>query len=163
TALDAGKADLWDSGKVEEENPLHVAYAGKPLKPHTTYYWKVRVWNRSGKGSAYSKIQQFHIGDALRERQWPGESRWGQLDTTQLKRKPNGTWFVAFERAGFANVALTLNWKTAPGDRKDTTLTVRIGEKNVGDSIDAKPGGGVIYREYPLRIKAGRHTYQLDI
>src|SRR3546814_246517 len=81
----------------------------------------------------------------------------------RLDRQTDGDWFIAFERAGFANVALTLNWKVAPGDRTDTTLQIRIGEKNVGDSIDTEPGGGVIYREYPLAIKAGSHTYHLDI
>ncbi|MFC7523720.1 alpha-L-rhamnosidase C-terminal domain-containing protein [Parapedobacter sp. GCM10030251] len=184
-ALERSNPDVWDSGKIESRNALHVAYAGHPLKPHTTYYWKVRIWNKSGEPSAYSEVQQFHIGDALREKQWPGESRWVRLDTAQGKemwtfedrppiqyhpaypvhvsRKQNGTWFMAFERAGFANVALTLSWKAAPDDRTDTTLMVRIGEKSAGDSIDTKPGGGVIYEEYPLSIKAGTHTYYLDI
>jgi len=184
-ALERNSPDVWDSGKIESRNALHVAYAGHPLKPHTTYYWKVRVWNRSGWISEYSEIQQFNIGDATRSKQWPGESRWVRLDTAKGKgmwtfedrppiqyhpaypvrvsRKSNGNWFVAFERAGFANVALTLSWKTAPGDQKDTTLMTRIGEKNIGDSIDSKPGGGVIYQEYPLSIKAGTHTYYLDI
>lgn len=185
TLLEADKSDVWDSGKAGDGNALHVPYGGKSLESPKTYYWKVRIWNKSGKVSAYSEIQQFHIGDARRTKQWPGESRWVQLDTAQgremwtfedrppiqyhaaypvhVNRKSNGTWFVAFERAGFANVALTLNWKTAPEDRKDTTLMVRIGEKNAGDSIDTKPGGGVIYREYPLSIQAGMHTYYLDI
>lgn len=183
--LEADNADLWDSGKVGDGNALHIPYAGNALKSGATYYWKVRVWNKDGQVSAYSEIQPFHIGDALRSRQWPGESRWVRLDTgqgkeiwtfedrppiqyhpaypVQVSRKTNGTWFIAFERAGFANVALTLNWKTAPDERKDTTLTVRIGEKNAGDSIDRQPGGGVIYQEYPLTIKAGMHTYYLDI
>ncbi len=184
--LEKGQSDLWDSGKTENGNSLHIAYAGTPLSARHTYYWQVRVWNRDGQVSAYSEIQQFHIGDAERKKQWPGESRWVQLDTEpgggkwwtfedrppiqyhpaypiRVDRQSDGDWFIAFERAGFANVALTLNWKSAPGDRTDTTLQVRIGEKNVGDSIDAKPGGGVIYREYPLPIKAGKHTYYLDI
>ena len=29
--LDAGNADLWDSGKVVSDETVHVAYAGKPL------------------------------------------------------------------------------------------------------------------------------------
>src|SRR5690606_29675822 len=180
--LENEQADLWDSGKVEAGNSLHVAYAGSPLRSASTYYWKVRIWNKSGEMSAYSEVQQFHIGDAGREKRWPGESRWVQLDTgsggekmwtfedrppieyhpaypVRVDRKSDGDWFIAFERAGFANVALTLNWKVAPGNRTDTTLQIRIGEKNVGDSIDAEPGGGVIYREYPLSIKAGTHTY----
>ncbi|MEC3880487.1 alpha-L-rhamnosidase C-terminal domain-containing protein [Parapedobacter sp. 10938] len=183
--LEQGRPDLWNSGKTEDGNSLHVAYTGDPLDSHTVYYWQVRTWNKSGTASAYSEIQQFHIGDAGREKRWPGESRWVQLDTgqgekiwtfedrapiqyhpaypIQVDRKSEGDWFIAFERAGFANVALTLNWKVGPGQRTDTTLQVRIGEKNVGDSIDAKPGGGVIYREYPLSIHAGTDTYYLDI
>lgn len=49
------------------------------------------------------------------------------------------------------------------GRKKDTLISVRIGEKSVGDSIDKKPGGGVIYREYPLRIKAGTVQYNIEI
>ncbi|MGV3763611.1 alpha-L-rhamnosidase-related protein [Parapedobacter sp.] len=183
--LEKGQADLWDSGKIKAGNSLHIAYAGADLSSYHTYYWKVRIWNKGGKASAYSEVQQFHIGDAVREKQWPWESRWVQLDTggtekmwtfedrppiqyhpaypIRVDRKPDGEWFIAFERAGFANVALTLDWKVAPGERTDTTLQVRIGEKNVGDSIDAEPGGGVIYNEYPLSIRAGTHTYYLDI
>ncbi|MGK6350016.1 alpha-L-rhamnosidase C-terminal domain-containing protein [Parapedobacter sp. DT-150] len=183
--LKAGKPDLWDSGRVTERNALHIAYAGEKLAPQMAYYWMVRVWNKSGQVSAYSAVQRFNIGDALRDKRWPGESRWVRLDTAQenglwtfedrppvqyhpadpirLTRRANGTWFVAFEKAGFANVALTLDWKARPGERKDTTLTVRVGEKNAGDSIDAKPGGGVIYQEYALPIKEGTHTYPLDI
>src|SRR3546814_697918 len=79
--LENGQADLWDSGKVEAGNNLHIAYAGSPLSSASTYYWKVRVWNKDGKVSAYSEVQQFHIGDTVREKQWPSESRWVQLDT----------------------------------------------------------------------------------
>src|SRR5690606_28383378 len=138
--LENGQADFWDSGKIEAGNSLHVVYAGSPLSSASTYYWKVRTWNKSGEMSAYSEVQQFHIGDAGREKRWPGESRWVQLDTgsggekmwtfedrppieyhpaypVRVDRKSDGDWFIAFERAGFANVALTLNWKVAPGNR----------------------------------------------
>src|SRR5690606_34234635 len=46
--LENEQADLWDSGKVGAGNSLHVAYAGSPLSSASTYYWKVRVWNRNG-------------------------------------------------------------------------------------------------------------------
>ena len=183
--LEADKGDLWNSGKVMGSTSLHIPYAGKPLQPHTTYHWKVRVWNSTDSVSGYSERQTFHIGDAMRSKQWPGESRWVQLDTGEgtgfwtfedrppiqyhpaypirINRRADGNWFVAFERAGFANVALTLNWKASPKGSNDTTILVRIGEKNVGDSIDVHPGGGVIYQEYPLPIRAGTHTYYLDI
>lgn len=182
--LGNGRPDCWDSGKVPGEQSLHIRYGGKTLLPHATYYWMVRVWNRSGAVSPYSGVQRFNIGDAMRKQQWPGESRWVQLDTgrsmmwtfedrppvqyhraspVMVRRKPGGTWFIAFERAGFANAAITLQWNARRQENRDTTIMVRLGEKSVGDSIDAKPGGGVIYREYPLSITAGKRTYHLDL
>jgi hypothetical protein len=38
------KGDLWDSGKVESDQSIHVEYAGKPLESQMRCFWKVRVW-----------------------------------------------------------------------------------------------------------------------
>jgi len=45
--LAAGKADLWDSGKVESDQTLFVRYAGKPLESRQQCFWNVHVWNRA--------------------------------------------------------------------------------------------------------------------
>ena len=46
--LGQGKADLWDSGKVETGQSVHVAYAGKPLASRMRCYWRVRIWTPAG-------------------------------------------------------------------------------------------------------------------
>ncbi len=38
------QGDLWDSGKVESDQSVHVEYAGKPLASGMHCFWKVRVW-----------------------------------------------------------------------------------------------------------------------
>lgn len=48
------KGDLWDSGKVEGEQSVHVGYAGKSLVSRTPCHWKVRVWDQDGKASKWS-------------------------------------------------------------------------------------------------------------
>ncbi|MDW8289367.1 MAG: family 78 glycoside hydrolase catalytic domain [Armatimonadota bacterium] len=52
--LHDGKVDMWDSGKVHSSQSLHIRYEGKPLQSRTRYYWRVRVWDQNGVGSAYS-------------------------------------------------------------------------------------------------------------
>jgi hypothetical protein len=40
--LEQNQGDLWDSGKIESNRSIHVAYAGKPLESQTFCFWKVR-------------------------------------------------------------------------------------------------------------------------
>jgi len=60
--LKANKGDLWDSGKVESDQSCHVVYAGKELGSRTRCFWKVRVWDRDGKPSAYSQPASWEMG-----------------------------------------------------------------------------------------------------
>ena len=43
----AGRATMWDSGKVPGEQSLLIPYDGQPLEAAETYYWSVRVWGPS--------------------------------------------------------------------------------------------------------------------
>lgn len=36
--------DLWDSGRVDSHQSMHVPYSGTPLQSHQPCYWKVKVW-----------------------------------------------------------------------------------------------------------------------
>ncbi len=45
---------LWDSGKVESDQSVHVPYQGPALKPRTRYYYRVKVWDNRGKESDWS-------------------------------------------------------------------------------------------------------------
>jgi hypothetical protein len=58
-ALAAGRGDVWDSGRVASDDRLHVVYKGTPLRSHTTYYWKVQVWDQDGQASGWSEPAQW--------------------------------------------------------------------------------------------------------
>ncbi|MBZ0282059.1 MAG: glycoside hydrolase family 78 protein [Anaerolineae bacterium] len=59
--LSNGKADLWDSGKVESDQSVHVIYSGKPLHSRQRIYWKVIVWDEKGT-EATSELAWFEMG-----------------------------------------------------------------------------------------------------
>ncbi|MEN6557826.1 MAG: family 78 glycoside hydrolase catalytic domain [Thermoguttaceae bacterium] len=67
------KGDLWDSGHVESDATFGVEYAGKPLTSRRQCYWKVRVWDRDGKSSAWSP-EAFWETALLDSADW--EARW---------------------------------------------------------------------------------------
>ena len=72
-ALKADRGDLWDSGKVASDQTLHVIYAGRALGSSERCYWKVRVWDKAGKASAYSHPECWEMG-LLSPQDWHG--RW---------------------------------------------------------------------------------------
>ena len=69
--LEAGKADLWDSGKIESNQSVHVVYAGTKLNSRQRVHWTVTVWDESGK-PATSAPQWFEIG-LLKRSEWKGK------------------------------------------------------------------------------------------
>lgn len=50
-SLRAGKADIWDSGKVDSAESVGIVYRGPELESRKRYYWKVRVWDAAGQTS----------------------------------------------------------------------------------------------------------------
>ncbi|WP_241266617.1 alpha-L-rhamnosidase [Streptomyces scabichelini] len=47
--LHASRADLWDSGRVSSARSVAVTYEGKQLRPSTSYFWSVTVWDTRGR------------------------------------------------------------------------------------------------------------------
>ena len=72
--LAAGKADWWDSGKVDSDKSASVEYAGNPLPSATRFWWEVRVWDQTGKPSRYSTPACFDTG--LAQNEWTARFIW---------------------------------------------------------------------------------------
>lgn len=70
--LSEGKADLWDSGRVETDQSVHVAYAGPRLQSRQRVYWQVTVWDETGSISQ-SEPAWFEMG-LLKRRDW--KAKW---------------------------------------------------------------------------------------
>lgn len=56
------KGTLWDSGKVTSDQSNQVVYKGKPLQSRMRCYWKVRVWDKDGRVSAWSEPAFWTVG-----------------------------------------------------------------------------------------------------
>ena len=48
------RAELWDSGRVDDSRSIQIEYAGRPLPSLTRCWWTVQVWDQAGRASAPS-------------------------------------------------------------------------------------------------------------
>ena len=80
--LGKDQGDLWDSGKINSDQSIHIEYGGKPLVSKQYCYWKVRVWDKDSKPSVWSKPAIWSMG-LLKASDW-GNTRWiAYLDPSQ--------------------------------------------------------------------------------
>jgi hypothetical protein len=153
-------ADMWDSGKVTSTESIGIEYAGRPLAPDSTYYWKVRTWNEDDKASPYSQVQMFRTGtlsDPYATTCYPLVT--ASVGPVRLVRKTEGHYFVDFGKAAFGTVELTV---TSPVSRK--VVEVHLGEVAAdSNSVHRNPGGSRRYRKMSLTLDAGTHTYKVAI
>ncbi len=61
-ALDAGNGDIWDSGKVVSGQSTQLTYGGPALVSNTSYFWKVRCWDKSDRPSDWSETAYWSMG-----------------------------------------------------------------------------------------------------
>ncbi|MCK4989082.1 MAG: hypothetical protein KAS29_01295, partial [Bacteroidales bacterium] len=54
--------DLWNTGKIESERSVHMVYQGEKLEPRDQVSWKVRIWDRYGNPSPWSKTASWEMG-----------------------------------------------------------------------------------------------------
>ncbi|MDB5326352.1 MAG: alpha-L-rhamnosidase, partial [Phycisphaerales bacterium] len=60
--LAAGKADLWDSGKVASSEQNQIDYAGKALASRQACAWRVRSWDGNGQAGPWSATATWETG-----------------------------------------------------------------------------------------------------
>ena len=72
--LGAETGDWWDSGKVDSDRSASVEYGGKALPPATRFWWKVRIWDQTGKAGHYSMPACFDAG--LNQNEWTARYIW---------------------------------------------------------------------------------------
>ncbi|MEP4531664.1 MAG: family 78 glycoside hydrolase catalytic domain [Cyclobacteriaceae bacterium] len=63
---------LWDSGKVESDQSIHVEYVGPELASAQRVYWKVQVWDNHGNESVSEEVSFFEMG-LLSQSDWKAE------------------------------------------------------------------------------------------
>ncbi len=70
--IQAGKGDLWDSGRIDSNQSVEVVYQGQPLRSAMRCYWKVRVWDKNGNPSDWSESAWWETA-MLGEKDWKGK------------------------------------------------------------------------------------------
>jgi alpha-L-rhamnosidase len=74
--LAEGKGGVWKSGKTVSSQSFNIPYSGKPLRPFTRYYWKVRVYDKNGQAGEWSAAACWEtalLSPADRKAQWIGD------------------------------------------------------------------------------------------
>jgi alpha-L-rhamnosidase len=72
--LNNNVGDLWDTRKVKSTQISGIVYRGKRLNSNQTVWWKVRIWDQSGKDTGWSLNNQLTMG-ILTPADW-SEARW---------------------------------------------------------------------------------------
>ena len=70
--IQAEIGSVCDSGRIESEATVNVAYNGTRLRSSTRYYWRVRWWDNNGSESPYSEVSFFVTGFLMSE-DWKAE------------------------------------------------------------------------------------------
>ncbi|UCE06824.1 MAG: glycoside hydrolase family 78 protein [bacterium] len=53
---------LWDSGKVESDQSIHILYKGPALNSGQRVYWQVRIWDNKNRPSSWSEAAFWEMG-----------------------------------------------------------------------------------------------------
>ena len=60
--LKLGKNLLWDTGKVQSDQSIHVEYQGADLKSGQRVYWQVRIWDEKDRPTDWSNVAFWEMG-----------------------------------------------------------------------------------------------------
>jgi alpha-L-rhamnosidase len=149
--------DVWDSQVVRERQSNNVEYNGTPLQENTSYYWKVRIFDKHNRISGYSKPQRFITGTFDKSPFSHNYFRIELINPVIHKQLEDGSFFYDFGKAAFA----TLNVKHEVSEAE--TLTIRLGEKETNGRVDRNPGGLIRYQEVKLEVVPGKTDYQIEL
>ncbi len=133
-SLAPGRADVWDSGRVPSSDSVGIRYSGSPLRAQQRYVWAVRVWDREGKESSWTK-SSFETG-LLSNSDWKAQ------------------WIMRKDPASDSEIA-AVRWIWLPGvDTKEVPsgspahflYRLRLDSKPLAASLHVLAAGNVIAR-----------------
>ncbi|MDX2191540.1 MAG: family 78 glycoside hydrolase catalytic domain [Bacteroidota bacterium] len=155
--------DLWDSGKQMSDQSTYIKYSGKELVSESKVFWKVKVWDKTGKESEWSPVSTFTIG-LISPNDW--KAKWIGLDKTMPNERPSSIIPLVAGRMLRKESAITKTVKSA-------TLYVSaaglyefyINGNRVGDAVLApalsQMEKRVFYNTYDVSklIKTGKNAF----
>ncbi|NLZ03614.1 MAG: family 78 glycoside hydrolase catalytic domain [Phycisphaerae bacterium] len=125
--IDKKVGDLWDSGMVASDQTAHVAYAGKPLQSQMPCFWVVRVWDKDGDPSSWSKVASWSMG-LLKPEDW--RAQWIGFDASRKRGAEGGQIDLS-----------TASWIWYP--EGDATAGVPVGNRLFRREFDVPQGAQI--------------------
>ncbi len=134
------QADVWNSGKVESNQSVNVAYGGPAVTSRRRYYWQVRVWDGNGKPSAYSAPTWWEMG-LLSSDDWKAQwiTRDLPVERGDYESQPKWIWTANEEALSKATVGkrdFRLNFELA--QKPKTAVLLITGKDNIAVWINGK-------------------------
>jgi alpha-L-rhamnosidase len=91
--LAAGKADVWDSGRVSSDRSVGVVYAGSALTAEKRYFWRVTVWDKDGNAYPVSDATWWETG-LMSARSWEGKWIGYEAPEERSIRESGAVWIT---------------------------------------------------------------------
>jgi alpha-L-rhamnosidase len=100
--LSKNEADVWNSGKINSSQSIHIKYAGKELQSGKEYFWKVRSFTNRAEGewseSAYWSMGLLNRNDWKakwigydKASPWDSITQWSRLSARYLRKEFQST------------------------------------------------------------------------
>jgi len=156
-SIDNNNGDVWDSGNVRSSQSANVELTGSSLKPNSTYYWKVRIFDQDNRLTEYSTPQKFKTGSFGEALTSANYFQIEKITPVEFRENSDGSYFADFGKAAFGTLAIEYH------AAKKGTLTIRLGEKLQNGKIDRNPGGSIRYQETQLDVRPGKSNYQIKL
>lgn len=170
--LKSDKGDLWDSGRVASSDQYGIKYQGKALQSRMHCWWKVRIWDQTGKESDWSSIASF--GTGLREQsdwsaQWihgktplapPNDLEnisWISSSKIPVGDAPQGTYHFRrdFETYETKTATITLT--------ADNLFVLRLNGKELHRTTDPENWRTVQGVDLAPFLKSGKNSLEIDV
>ncbi|MCX8476250.1 MAG: family 78 glycoside hydrolase catalytic domain [Sphingomonas sp.] len=166
--LAAGKADLWDSGRVEGGVATGVPYAGQALVSRQRCHWQVKLWSLGGE-SGWSAPAVWEMG-LLQPADWAGE--WLAVESAAERddRLAEPRWIEAQTPDERQPGRFRLSFRSRAGEGR---LTIHTASRLLRLALDGQPievpswhpdaYGGPPAASFPLALTAGEHVLTAEV
>ncbi|MGA8274240.1 MAG: family 78 glycoside hydrolase catalytic domain [Candidatus Sulfotelmatobacter sp.] len=168
--LNAGNADVWDSGKKSSDNSVDIPYAGPALESRRRYYWKVRVWDSAARLSQSSESAWWEMG-LLHPQDWKAKwIRWSDPEERADREGMRWIWVkgqdaLATAPKTSATFRVNVRLKEKP---RDAVLLLAVRGNFVatvnGHEVDTKNGWGAFERRYIAdQLVVGNNSIEVKV
>ncbi len=156
--LQKNEADIWDSGKIVNNNSIEIPYPEDRLSENTTYYWRVRIWDQQNNPTSFSKIQTFRTGKLQEYASTNNRFISELIEPKKLIMNGEDNYFIDFGKDALGTL-LFQNINVSSTD----TVFIHLGEKAKGDSVDRDPGGSIRYQKVVLVLDPDKEDYEIKL